>query len=51
MELQIFRQHINRARQQMERMKWCLNEQTNAIAFKISMIKEISEVKMEEQVE
>lgn len=40
-----------RVNSHVERIKWCLNEQTNVYAYKLALIKEISEIRMDEKIE
>lgn len=40
-----------RVNSHVERIKWCLNEQTNVYAYKLALIKEISETRMDEKIE
>ena len=34
-----------------ERIKWCLNEQTNVYAFKLAMLRDITESRLDEKIE
>ena len=50
-ELDTFSQELLRVKSHLERIKWCLNEQTNVYAYKLSIIKDVSHTKMDEKVE
>jgi len=50
-EFKLFAKELIRVNSHLERIKWCLNEQTNVYAFKIAVVREISEIRMDEKIE
>ncbi|CDW73735.1 UNKNOWN [Stylonychia lemnae] len=50
-EISLFKRELARVKAQLARVKWCLNEQTNMYAYKLALIRDITETTVDDRIE